>query len=100
MPVAFADADGIVHEIAFRFDRSPKGCVVRCETMKPSYDIVEGQHVDAPITCLECIGWVPPAYMMRCQYCGTWTGTTPYEWATEDICEACAEPIRKDYEEG
>lgn len=35
---------------------------------------------------------------IKCQYCGKKTGSTPYKWATEDICDGCAKPIIEAYE--
>lgn len=29
-------------------------------------------------------------YLTRCQYCAAPTGETMHDWATEDVCPACA----------
>lgn len=43
--------------------------------------------------------WTHSAWITFCQYCRKETGTTPHEWATEDVCNDCAKKYFADYME-
>jgi hypothetical protein len=38
-------------------------------------------------------------YDTRCQYCAMITGRTIHAWATEDVCDVCAAPLRQYYQD-
>lgn len=86
---------GVEHEIAGNTERVPIRIWVRCGAEVPPQ--FGPSNIGAgPVTCLACIGWVERAYATRCQYCGKVTGSTPYPWATEDVCFDCAVQLPED----
>lgn len=96
MSEVYVDPVGISHEIVSASDRVPMSIHVRCALVVPAQFGPRNVAV-GPVTCLECIS--PIEYVVRCEYCRAVTGTTPYEWAVEDCCDACSADLQSAYQE-